>query len=60
MPGHRSGVPEGEVDVLIAVDVHDPISSGRGEVNRMTPRPLVHPGHGHTAKKVLRPPEHFS
>ena len=51
--GHRSRVAEREVDVLVTVDVGDPVPVGRGQVERVAAGPLVHPGHGYPAEQVV-------
>ena len=51
--GHRSGVTECEVDVLIPIDVRDPVPLRGGEVDRVPTGPLVHPGHRHSPEEVI-------
>ena len=53
VPGHRAGVAEGEVDVLVPVDVPHAIAVRAVEVDREGARFLVHPRHRHAAEEVL-------
>ena len=50
--GHGAGVAEGEVDVLVSVDVHEPVAVRPVQVEREATAPLVHPGHGDPAEEV--------
>jgi hypothetical protein len=43
--GHRPGVAEAEVDVLVAVDVGERGAGRRGREHRMGASPLAHPRH---------------
>ena len=45
--GHRTGVTEAEVDVVVAVDALEMGALGRLDIRREGPGPLDHPGHGH-------------
>ena len=54
--GHGAGVSEGEVDVLVPVDVGDPAAAGGAERQREAARPHVHPGHRHPAEQVVGGP----
>ena len=53
VPRHRPGVSQGEVDVLVAVDVGDPIPTRRLQIEGVATGPLVHPGHGDAAEEVV-------
>ena len=53
VPRHGAGVPEGEVEVLEAVDVPDAVAQRPLEVDREPPGLLVHPGHRHLAEQVV-------
>ena len=50
--GHRPGVAEAEVDVLVAVEVRQPGAACAPQVEREAAGPLVHPGHRHPAEQV--------
>ena len=50
--GHRAGVAEREVDVLVAVDVGDAVAARLVEVEREAAAPLGHPRHRHPAEQV--------
>ena len=50
--GHRAGVAQREVDVLVAVDVGDPVAVRAVEVEREAAAPLGHPRHRHAAEQV--------
>ena len=53
--GHRAGVAEAEVDVLVAVDVGEARALGLGREDREAAGPAHHPVHRHAAEqRVLR------
>ena len=45
VPGHRSGIPEAEVDVLVSVHVHEARASSLLHEHGVRPGPFRHPGH---------------
>src|SRR5690606_6898971 len=51
--GHGAGVAEGEVEVLMAVDVPDTVAVGAVEVEGESAGFVVHPGHGYAAEEVV-------
>ena len=51
VPGHRAGVAEAEVDVLVAVDVDDARARRLGREDREPARPAGHPVHRHPAEQ---------
>src|SRR5512136_168330 len=56
MAGHRAGVAEAEVDVLVAVDAGEPSAARLGDIGREGTRPARHPIHGDAVEHVrLRP-----
>jgi len=51
MPGHRPGVAEAEVDVVVTVDIGE-VGAGRGlHVERERAGPADHPVHGHAGQE---------
>jgi hypothetical protein len=50
--GHRRGVAQAEVDVLVAVDVGEPGAAGTVGIDRVAGGVLVHPRHRHPAEQV--------
>ena len=53
VPGHRTGVAEAEVDVLVAVDIREPRPVGLGDEQREGARPARHPRHRNAGEQVL-------
>ena len=51
--GHGPRVAEGEVDVLVAVDVGEARAIGARAEDGERPRPARHPGHGHSRQQML-------
>ncbi len=51
--GHRAGVTEAEVDVLVTVHVDEAAAAGLGHVDGEAAGPLRHPVHRHTGEQVL-------
>ncbi len=52
MAGHRTGVAEAEVDVLVAVDIGEAGAVSLVEEERKGARPAGHPCHRHAAEQV--------
>ena len=50
--GHRSGVAETEVDVLVPIDVDETCSRGTLDEHGVGSRPARHPRHGYPAEQV--------
>ena len=55
VPRHRAGVTQGEVDVVVPVDVPHPAPAAAFEVEGEAARFLVHPGHRHPPEEVVSP-----
>jgi hypothetical protein len=51
VPGHRAGVAEAEVDVLVAVDVDDPCAARLLDEHREPAGPARHPAHRDAEEK---------
>ena len=55
--GHGPGVPQGEIDIGVAVDVCYPSPACRGQGQGEGARPVGHPRHRHPREEVLGPVE---
>ena len=53
MSRHRAGVTESKIHELVTVERGDVGAPSRREREGESPGPLIHPGHGHTAKEVI-------
>ena len=53
MTGHRPGVAECEVDVLVAVYVPNSVAACAVDVDRKATRLLVHPRHRYSTEQVI-------
>ena len=51
VPGHRAGVAEAQVDVLVSVDVGEAGARCLGDEDRERARPLDHPVHRHAGQE---------
>ena len=56
VPGHRAGIAQTEVDVLVPVDVDDPRSRCHGRKDGEPPGPAGHPVHRHATEQRRRRP----
>ncbi len=50
---HCAGISEGEINVLMVVDIEQFVSMSFLKVKRESTSPFVHPGHGDFTEKIF-------
>lgn len=50
---HGAGISEGEINVLMVVDIEEFVSMGFLKVKRESTSPFVHPGHGDLTEEIF-------